>query len=126
MSIEFKYDAAAQVIYETGTGVITIDDFMAYRQEVAELELPDDLRILADYTEATVDFTFEQMRQAGLVSRYIAQWSGVIKLAICTSSDLGFGMARMYAAVANDDFFVIEAFYTLAEGREWLGLTAEE
>jgi hypothetical protein len=86
------------------------------------MELPDDLRVLSDYTAAELNLSYDEM--CTIRDLYQAAEVQAIHLreAICVSAEREYGILRIYATIAADDNHEFMLFRSLAEGREWLGL----
>jgi hypothetical protein len=122
MTIKWHYDDSEQVFYEVCEGEITYAAIIEYLEEVKDLALPDNIRVLGDYTACKIMLSPEEVEQLDSYIRdYVKRIQGE-RVALCASSDLGFGLARRFATLLSADSHEMLAFRTLAEGREWLGL----
>lgn len=80
---------------------------------------------VADFTDAAIDVTFEEMwgivelmRKSGSASR--GRWAFVVP------SELNLGMTRMYEALSQDLQSQVQAFKRRADALVWLGVAPEQ
>ena len=123
MPVNHRIDESLGIVFTTYWGVVTVEEIRAARpellghpgfeasvgqladcREVTELQLSaDDIRSLADFVSS----------------------KGGGRRAIVVSTNLVFGMSRMYELwLAEGDG--VQVFRDLAEARAWLGLDTEE
>jgi hypothetical protein len=120
MPITFHYDDQANILYEKGTGSLTLKDFMEYREKLKSANLKKHFRSLADYSEANLNFSTGHMQQYAESFRGVAQKYGNVKIAICVRKNLEFGLARMYANITEENGYDVEVFRDYEKARKWL------
>ncbi len=81
MPITFHYERNSNILFETGTGEITIEEFLAYREKLEAVGMESDFRCLANYLDAIVDVSFEDMQMAAKHSKNIVADMGEVRLA---------------------------------------------
>ena len=126
MPIEYHYDSEKNILYETGTGDIPLQEFLEYREILKGMPLQSGLRALADYSQAVVTVSLEEMRQASAGYHHAIRGMKNVKLAIYANSELGYGMARMFSSIATKENFSVQVFSDLEAARSWLGLNVEK
>lgn len=126
MTITYRYDQQKNILFETGTGRIPFKQFIEYRKRLLDIPLKDKLRCLADYTETTIKFSYRDMEKSARGSHRAVKGLKEIRLAICTESDLGYGVANIFSGIADSDEFNIKIFRTLKSARKWLGISVND
>lgn len=120
MPITFSYDETANILYETATGKLTIEDFMKYRETVKHAGLKKNFRNLADYSQATLSLSPGQFREYVSTYKNITQIYGNIKIAIIALNNHVFGIGRMFELILENENIQTEVFNSLKEAKEWL------
>ena len=119
MSVFYKIDKERRLVMSTGSGAFTLVDALAHQQRLAnDPDFDPSFSQLVDLTHVTsVDVTASDIRklaQANLFSRGSRR-------AILATSDVAFGLARMFEALresAGEDG--IQVFRDLNEALDWL------
>ncbi len=122
MPIRYRIDLKQEIVYTTADGVLT-DAELAENQDNLRKD-PDfhpSFNRLADYRAV------ESFELTGTDVRRLAGAKGITKSegsrrAFVVSSDLAYGMARMFQILADDTPVTIEVFKDMTEARKWLGL----
>ena len=119
MPIEYHYDRGKQLLRATMKGAPSLAGFEEAIQAIANAdEFPPDVRTLWDLRDlefASVDRALEE----GLIAirkRYPERRKA--RLAFIVADQLGFGMARMYEILSNED--TTRVFTDHAEAERWL------
>jgi hypothetical protein len=126
MPITFHYDEKNAVLYETGWGHLTFEDFAEYFEAVADCDFPDEYRVLADYTTVDPTLFYKDLANISTTFQERVHRRRKVQVALCASTDLGFGLCRMFSTFIHTEMYNIRVFRTLAAGREWLGLPLAE
>ena len=128
MPIKFRYDADRNILYETGEGELSYQDFTEYRANLLAQPIRPASKalVLADYRNARIALSSDEMWQIKKQSDEVAGFFGGAKVAIVAPDDLGFGMARMYSMVSEAGDFEGAVFKTMSEARAWLGIEEPE
>jgi hypothetical protein len=119
MAIRYSVDRLRGRLLTHADGIVTFHDINAHldvEQRDHNLERPE----LVDARGATTDLTADQIRR--LVHR-AADMLRVAQLgptAIVTDDDVVFGMARMYALLAEREGIVAEVFRDVESANRWL------
>ena len=128
MPITYTIRPDLKTIIITHTGVIPDDEFLQayadlYNNEAFDISFNRLIDIRkADSSPRSSDAlsklaSSSEQRHEGVQSRP--------KTAVITSSDLSFGMARMYNALSSNASRDFTVFKSLEEGLSWLGLPAD-
>ena len=125
MPIRYSVDRLRGRLLTHADGIVTFHDINAHldvEQRDHNLDRPE----LIDARGAKTNLTANQIRQ--LVQR-AANMLRVVDLgptAIVIDDDMAFGMARMYALLAERDGIVAEAFRDVESANRWLDSIATE
>lgn len=122
MPIKYHYDIERNVLYETGLGEVTYQDFVDYRKELMAVPLRPWFKALADYSHAQVGLSSEDMWRVKRISDEIVRRCGGGTLAIVVSDDLGYGMARMFTMTSDVPEMKAAVFKSRSEACAWLGI----
>ncbi len=120
MPITFDADHNSQRVHVVATGDIRIEDMVAL---VAALV---DARCFAysqlfDARAGSLLLTAEETRRIVPLIARMREEHGQARTAFIASSDVSFGMARMYATLASDSDSGFMVYRTIEEGSAWLG-----
>jgi hypothetical protein len=119
MSVLFRVDPVAGVVFTTFMGVVTVDDFAAYARVLATD--PDFQPTFGELLDATavqsVAAGSDFLRDAARGSVFAPG----ARRAVIAPTDLTYGIARMMQQVYGGPA-TIEVFRDRAEARAWLGL----
>ena len=119
MSVFYNIDKERRLVLSTGSGVFTLADALAHQQRLAnDPDFDSSFSQLVDLTHVTsvelTAFDIRKLAQANLFSRGSRR-------AILATSDVAFGLARMFGALresAGEDG--IHVFRDLNEALDWL------
>jgi hypothetical protein len=120
MPIDYRVDAQAGRIHVTCVGNVTPREVLAYFDKLeGDPECPARVDALVDLRGVT---SLPESRQLRAMSARIAGARRIAfgLCAIAASSDVMFGIARMFAVYAEAYFEQIQVFRALAEGDAWL------
>lgn len=120
MAITYDVDHSTQRVTITATGDIRIEDMAALVMELAEKHL----FVYAhrfDARDAAVTMNSEEVRRLVPLVARLRKEHGHARAAFITTSDVSFGMARMYATLAADTDSGFMVYRTMDEGDAWLG-----
>jgi len=127
MPISHRYDAGLRTLFVSAEGAVGDDEFLEWGQRVASdeaipagrLELIDlrrlELPAVSSQTLRAVADAFRQRDRTQFETR----------IAVVASSDLAFGLSRMYQAYRFDAPITLEVFRDMDAARAWLGLPPE-
>jgi hypothetical protein len=121
MSFEFTIDTAAQIIRETWTD--TVDLTQLKESSRSEWQHPDyhkNLHMIADFRQAKVDLSSNDI---WTFVRWFSQNESLGKLAVVVSREVGFGLARMFSSISEDNKQFSESmrvFYSLDAAEAWI------
>ena len=125
MPMTYTIDKEARLVRFKGHGLLTDDEMVAGVAAMREdPDLEPDMNSLSDMRDIEVGFTTKGvMETIGVMARSSDRRSAA-KAAIVASSDIAFGMARMFQAQSDikgqDPAFRI--FRDMDEACEWLGV----
>jgi len=125
MPIFKHYDAECNVLYEAGSGVVTLAELVAHRNSLLSLPIRSGIRCFAEYSRAKVDLDYQQMLSLVEPTKEVVG-DKEFKVAIHTEDDHGFGIARMYETIHTDDQYDAEVFRSFGEACKWLDLPVNE
>lgn len=121
MQISVEYDSERNVLFGKGTGFLGINDFLQYYSKVKEITLRPNYRVLADFSEANGDLSFDDISKMAEQRKSLAKSMGNIKIAIVGTRDIVFGVSRMYQSLLdNEKNIAIQVFRTRKEAETWL------
>ena len=122
MAIKYLFDKENNILYEKGEGKVTFNDFKDYRNQLSKTDLQSGLRCFADYRNALVDLSYDNMLQIIGETQNASKGIEDVKVAICASDDLGYGIARMYSAINETKEYNVNVFRTIEEACLFLGI----
>ena len=116
MAITYQIDRAAGIVFTTSAGDITLDDIAEHcRRLRSDTAFSPLFSELLDYTGTSPALSLEEMRH---VADSLDPYSGEARRAIVASSDLNYGVARMFGAVLAGD--TVAVFRSMDEALAWL------
>jgi len=127
MPIRHRYDPGMRTLFVTAEGEIGDDEFLAWGQQVAADEaIPAGRLELIDLRRLELpDVSSETLRRVADAFRQRDRTQFETKIAVVASSDLAFGLSRMYQAYRSDAPIALEVFRDMDAARAWLGLPPE-
>jgi hypothetical protein len=121
MPVTYQIDGANRLVHTTCSGPITvadvIDHFRVLEQDPA---CPNCVDVLLEVQASTTAPKTAELRS---VAREIARVSGRVQFGVCAivaSTDVLFGMMRMFEVFAEENFHKTQAFREIGEAEEWL------
>jgi hypothetical protein len=122
MPISIDYNREDNIIYSKAAGKIKLDDILSYYSAVASLDLKQGYRIFADYSDAILELSNEDIYSLTKRRRVLPVTNGKINMAIFCKKDFVFGMARMFEGLVSKDKYNTMVFRSREEAKEWLGI----
>jgi hypothetical protein len=122
MTISINYDRESNVIYTQAEGVIELADIIAYFSSLANLGLEKGYRVFADYSDASLDLSGEDIINMAGRRKMIEDVDDKIRIAVYCNEDLVFGLGRMYQTLVGGDKYEVMIFRSQEEAKNWLGL----
>ncbi len=121
MAWTLEVDPVLRLVSVEVTGSLAYQEFLEATQALAEHpNFSPDFRQLVVYGEGvTSEITSDQLRR---LARRPALFSKSSKRAIVVRGDLGFGMARMFELLRNEEAGEIQVFRDVGQARSWLEL----
>jgi len=110
-------------VLRVGTGVLTGKEILATARALPEVvvDMSKITHGLVDLTGVTrLDVSTEEVRRISELNLKISELTGPGRIAIAASSDLAFGMSRMYGALVSTKNWTVATFRTMEEARAWL------
>ncbi len=121
-----KSDDALGCIFIRWRGTFSSEEGAAHYREIAEYEsFQQGSHLFHDVRLADVDVPASEIRNVATAASPNVTAKTVRKVAILTSSDLGFGMMRMLSSMRERPGLVLNVFRDLEEAKAWLGLPAD-
>ena len=120
MSVGFTIDTSRRLVLSRGWGVLTDRELMVHvRALSADPRFRPDLHQLVDFVGVTdVKVTASGVREMTGLNPFGAG----ARRALTVSSDVAYGMARMYQIMRSDAADEVEVFRDIDSALEWLGL----
>lgn len=123
MPVTYKIDKTNRLIRTRCFGEVTVEEVLEhFRLLGLDPDCPDRVDVLLDSSEQTTVPEKENLRQ---VANAIAKIRGRVQfgtLAIVASSNVLFGMLRMFEVFAEEYFTESCVFHTLGEAEAWLAM----
>lgn len=120
MSIPFVVDHALQRVTVTAGGDLRLEDFVALVSALASTGCFAYAQLF-DARRAAVLLTADEIRRAVTLVAGLRAEYGQARTAFIAESDVSFGMARMYAALAAETDSGFMVYRTVSDGEAWLG-----
>ncbi|MBE9504968.1 MAG: hypothetical protein IME96_12410 [Proteobacteria bacterium] len=122
MPISIDYDRKENVIYTKAEGVIKLDDIISYFSSVANLDLKKGYRVLADYSDAILKLSNEDIHEMAKRRKVMLDTDEKISIAVFCKEDFVFGLGRMYEILLGEGKYNVMIFRSQEEARKWLGV----
>ena len=125
MSVSHVVDHALQRVIVTAGGDLRLEDMVALVTKLASTGCYAYAQLF-DARRAAVRLTADETRRVVTLVAGLRAEHGQARTAFIAESDVSFGMARMYAALAaaTDSGFMV--YRTVSDGEAWLGWQREE
>ncbi|MFZ0933715.1 MAG: hypothetical protein WB579_21700 [Bryobacteraceae bacterium] len=121
MPVSYRIDQDNGMIRTRCVGNVTFEEVVDHFRDLEQdPNCPDRLDVLLDLTQTTSVPSTEQLRA---VSRVIGGIQATVRFdscAIAASTDVLFGMSRVFEVVARERFGATYVFRTVAEAEAWL------
>jgi hypothetical protein len=123
MPITYRYDRAANVVFTTGSGVLTDEDLAAHAQMLfTDQAVPHGARELMDFREASrLAWTTSGIRTAVALAESLPQPVRIREVSIVVNSDAAYGVSRVFAALVRKLGPMTEVFRSMDDAFEHLG-----
>lgn len=124
MPISYRFHTDRNLLVTRYRGTVTDDEFVAtYREIYEHPDAKPGLSELVDLRDvSSVQTSARAMRLVtGLVQQFHGEAAEQMRTAVLASTDLEFGLSRMYQAIAAETPEHVEAFRDGAEALAWLG-----
>jgi hypothetical protein len=128
MPITYEIDEANGWVWMVGSGVITDEEVLTYRQSLlADPRFRSSMKLLSDMRGIErVEVTAGGIRRLVHEESSHASELAARRLAIVTDSPVAYGMARMYQMLAENTGGAIQVFRQIEEATAWLQSEAAE
>ncbi len=121
-----KSEDALGCIFIRWRGTFSYDEGAAHYREIAGYEsFQQGSNLFHDVRLVDVDVPESEIHSVATAASPKMNANIVRKVAILTSSDLGFGMMRMLALMRERPGLALNVFRDLEEAKAWLGLPAD-
>ena len=119
-------DEALGCIFIKWHGTFSYEEVSAYFREVAELVgFQKGSHLFHDARLMDVNVPASEIHNVAKTATPKLDPNIVYKIAILTSSDVNFGMLRMFATIRERPGLVLNVFRDLEKAKVWLGLPAD-
>jgi hypothetical protein len=126
MPVTYQIDRSQGIIRTQCVGDVTLEEVLDHFQVLErDPNCPPRLDVLLDLSEST---SVPASGQIMVVSNAIAELRSSVRFDVCAvvaATDVLFGMARVFEALANDHFLRVRVFRTFPEAEEWLDANRE-
>jgi len=124
MPITFTVSAEDNLIRTVAVGKIRFDDIVSYvKEQMSHPDIRPGMHELVDMREATLDLSYDKMRQLVESIEPFNEQVGEARCALVSNRDISFGFARMYEMMAEQTGVETRAFREIDPALEWLGIT---
>ena len=121
MPIELRYDLQKNILFATIGEQITRSEFSESLEKIIHsIDYPPDVKVLWDARLVNMPDSDKSFLKDFIEIRKKYPERGKTKLAIVVSTDLSFGMSRMYEAFSGDLPQSIMVFRNPIDGEQWL------
>jgi len=121
MPITYRIDTEKAIIRTQNIGDVTLGEVSSFFQDLArDPDCPDRVSVLFDLTKQTWVPRSDDLRAA---TSKISNIRGMVQFEACAivaSTDVLFGMSRMFQVFAEDSFREVGVFRSSADAEEWL------
>ena len=122
MPADFELNPETHVVCTRAWGIVTDDDLLGHLRRMIELfgdgTLDESWAQLADFTGVESFANLSSDAIFGLAQRN--PWPPLSKRALVTSSDIAFGLGRMYQMFAGELGEQLRIFRSLSEAQDWI------
>lgn len=126
MPYRIKDDKELGCVFVRWRGTFSAQEGAAHYREVTEREsYRGGGSVFHDCRLVNADVPMSEIEKVALSGPHPTNTTNVRKVAILASSDLGFGMMRMLAALRERPGLILNVFRDLEEAKAWLGLPAD-
>ena len=122
MPISINYDRKENVLYTKTEGVINLDDIITYFSSVAILNFKEGYRVLADFSDAILELSSEDIHQIAQGRKMIPDTNKKISIAVFCREDFAVSLGRISEALLDKDNYDVMNFYSKEEALQWLGV----
>ncbi len=123
MPISHRIDRELGLLTVIGTGTIRDGDLAAYKNSLtSDPDLRHVTRELSDFRGTSFSISAKGLPDVARLHDEIFAGVESTKCAVLVSSDLQYGLVRVYAQCVGRQGHEVAPFRTMAEAREWLGL----
>ena len=120
MPTAFEIDVARRLVVCRCWGVLTSEELVAhYRALSSDPAFDPTFSQLADLREVTA---YDVDTHALASQTLVATFAPSARRALVASSDVGFGLSRMYGSYAQSAAHNLEVFRAIDEAERWLGI----
>jgi hypothetical protein len=121
MPVEIRYDNEKGLLYGSLCSPLTYDEFQSAIETITQSpEYPPDVRTLWDLRQLDFKQTDRKFGETLIAIKQRFPERGTARLAFVVKDDLGFGMSRMYEALADRLPQQTKVFKSYSEGENWL------
>ncbi len=122
MPISINYDRKENVLYTKTEGVINLDDIITYFSSVAILNFKEGYQVLADFSDAILELSSEDIHQIAQGRKMIPDINKKISIAVFCREDFAVSLGRISEALLDKDNYDVMNFYSKEEALQWLGV----
>jgi hypothetical protein len=121
MPIAYHYDARTTILHLTVEGVVTLEEVRATLLHIAGTpEYGPNLRILSDLRRRDFTNVNSDWFRSVIYMEERTPLPGEPAIAVVVADDFGYGMVRMYQALARSLPQTTMAFHSIEDAEQWL------
>lgn len=121
MPITINYDRKENVVHTKTEGMINLDDIITYFSCVAALNIKKGYRVLADYSDAILELSDEDIHRMAKRQMIIPDIYKKISIAVFCKEDFALSLERICEAFLDKDKYNVMLFRGKEEAIKWLG-----
>ena len=102
--------------------MINLDEIITFFSSVAALSIKNGYRVLADYTDAILELSTEDIHQRAKGQKMIPDTNKKISIAVVCKEDFVFSLGIISEALLDKGKYNIMNFRSKEEALQWLGV----
>lgn len=118
--IHISYNSEKNLLSHKGIGNIKLGDFLNFYNRLKNYELKPNYKVIADYSEAHTNLTFDDLLLMAQKRVNTAKDMGIISIALVGQSELINKLLKLYKMLLDKKCFKVEQFESRIEAEAWL------
>lgn len=126
MPISYRIDKALGLLTVVGSGEVRDEDLVSYKSTLmSDPDLENVTLEISDFRGTSFTVSPKRLPDVAKLHEDVFAGKRPTKCAVLVSSELQYGLVRMYAQCIGRQGHEVTPFRTMEEAREWLGLPGE-